>query len=290
MTPTAAGLAPDAIAAAADAVRAATVHAPRLAIVAGSGLAALCERLEGADQVAFADLPGWPPSTTPGHAGRLAIGLLGGVPTAVALGRAHLYEGYSPAEVAFGIGVLHRLGARTLVVTNAAGGLDPALTPGDVMVIADHLFLPGMAGASPLRGPNDPARGPRFPAMVNAYDPGLRRLAIAHAPAAGIVAREGVYAMVAGPSFETPAEARFLLAIGADAVGMSTAPEVVAARHLGMRCLGLSLITNRVALAPPSRAGGPAVLHDEVLAQGAASAPRMAAWLEALAPAIDAER
>lgn len=267
-------------------VRAITPLVPRLAVIAGSGLSGLADRLERAVEIPFTEMPGWPRATAPGHVGRLAIGHLGGVPTAIALGRAHLYEGHAPSELTFGVRALHALGARTLIATNAAGGLDPAWEPGDVMVIADHVFLPGLAGASPLRGPNDAAAGPRFPGMVDAYDPRLRRLALHHAPAFGLVAREGVYAMVAGPSFETPAEARFLLALGADAVGMSTAPEIVAARHLGMRCLGVSLVTNRVALT----SGGPPSAPDlacEVLAQGAASAPRMAAWIEALAPALD---
>jgi len=277
----------DGVAAAARAVRGAAPLAPRLAILSGSGLAALADRLEEAVEVAFDRIPGWPDATAPGHRGALVLGRLGGVSTAIARGRAHLYEGHVPARLAFGVRVLHALGARTLIATNASGGLDPGLAPGDLMVIADHLFLPGLAGASPLRGPNDEGLGPRFPNMVDAYDPALRRLALALAPEVGLAAREGVYAMVAGPSFETPAEARMLRALGADAVGMSTAPEVVAARHLGMRCLGLSLVANRVALAPAEAGGGD--LAQEVLAAGAAAAPQLAELVARLAPRIEGD-
>lgn len=272
--------------AAASAGRGGASLAPRLAVLSGSGLAALADRLEDALEVSFDRIPGWPRATAPGHEGVLVLGRLGGIPTAVARGRAHLYEGHEPARIAFGVRVLRALGAHTLIATNASGGLDPDLAPGDLMVIRDHLFLPGLAGASPLRGPNDAALGPRFPSMVDAYDPALRRLALELAPSVGLAAREGVYAMVAGPSFETPAEARMLRALGADAVGMSTAPEIVAARHLGMACLGLSLVANRVALAPQDAGGGD--LEQEVLAAGAAAAPRLAALVARLAPRIEA--
>ncbi len=271
-------------AAAAAAVAARWPGRPAVGIVAGSGLSGMADRVSGALRLPYADIPGWPVSTVDGHAGQLVLGWLAGRPVAIAAGRAHLYEGYSPAAVTFNVRVLHALGAKTLIVTNAAGGIHPDYRPGDVMVIEDHLFLPGMAGLHPLAGPNDAAIGPRFPGMTGAYHPDLaataRRLALEH----GLRAHGGVYAMVAGPSFETPAELRFLRAAGADAVGMSTAPEVVVARHAGMTVLGLSLITNTVALAQPTAAADvpQGDLHAEVTAVGAAAAARLAGLIEAV--------
>lgn len=266
------------------AVAAATPRRPRIAVVAGSGLAALDAAVEEAVRLDYADLPGWPAATVLGHAGELVLGRMAGVDVAVARGRAHLYEGHSPRAVTFGVRLLRALGAETLVVTNAAGGLNPAFDPGDVMVIADHIFWPGLAGANPLVGPNDDAVGPRFPGMADAYDAALRRAARDHLTAAGLVVREGIYAMVAGPSFETPAEARLLRLAGADVVGMSTCPEVVAARHAGMAVVGVSVVTNRVALTP---AAAPVTedLHAEVLAAGRAAA---AALVEALVGLVGA--
>lgn len=277
-------------AAAADFIAARAGARPDIGVIAGSGLSGLAERVSGAVGLPYADIPGWPVSTVAGHAGRLVLGRIAGRAVAVAAGRAHLYEGYAPADVAFNVRVLHRLGASTLIVTNAAGGINADYRAGDVMVILDHLFLPGMAGFHPLAGPNDPGVGPRFPGMAGAYHPGLaasaRRLAAAH----GLRAHAGVYAMVAGPSFETPAELRFLRAAGADAVGMSTAPEVVVARHAGMTVLGLSLITNVVVLEPPSTAdaGFSEDLHAEVTAVGAATAVRLAGLIEAVIAALPA--
>ena len=292
---------------------------PSVAIVAGSGLSGLAARVVGGIALPYHSLPGWPASTVAGHAGELVIGLLGGRTVAVALGRAHLYEGYTMGEVTYNVKVFHALGARTLVVTNAAGGLNRAYRAGDLMVMADHIFLPGMAGRNPLIGANDEALGPRFPGMVNAYDPALRQLARRLAADAGFTIHEGVYAMVGGPSFETPAEARLLHQFGADAVGMSTAPEAVVARHAGMRVLGLSLITNMVplenaalgtagengALGIVRDKGAPEIVgdsgepgtdedarsipldpHEEVLATGAAAATRMSAFVEALMRAL----
>ena len=260
---------------------------PGWAIVAGSGLSPLADRLRRPVSLPYAEIPGWPEGQVAGHDGRLVLGELGGQVVAVAAGRVHLYEGYPPRDLVFGLRVLRALGARTLVVTNAAGGLNPDFEPGDVMVLRDHVFLPGLAGASPLVGPNDDSLGPRFPSLVGAYDPALRERAKSCLSRAGLRARSGVYVMVAGPTYETPAEARFLRLIGGDAVGMSTAPEVVAARHAGMRVLGLSLITNRVvmedepgAIAPA--AGDGAVLHAEVTDVGGAAAPALAEAIERL--------
>jgi purine-nucleoside phosphorylase len=187
-------------------------------------------------------------------------------------GRVHYYEGYSPQEITFPVRVMRLLGIHTLIVTNAAGGLDPELTPGDLMLIADHLNLVGMAGGSPLVGPNDPEFGPRFPDMSQPYDPTLRSMAVRVAQAQGIPLRSGVYACLGGPSFETPAEIRFLRAVGADAVGMSTAHEVTVARHMGVRVLGISGITN-VHATDPLRPRE--TTHQEVLEVSRVIAPRM---------------
>lgn len=277
------------LSAAASAIRSRYGLWPEVAVIAGSGLAGLSDRVTGAVTIPYADIPGWPPATVAGHAGELVLGRLGERLVAVARGRAHLYEGYSPAQVTFGVRLLNALGARVLVVTNAAGGLNPSFDPGDVMIIRDHLFLPGMVGLSPLVGANDDALGPRFPLMRGCYDARLADRARPALEAAGLVVRHGVYAMVAGPAFETPAEARFLRAAGADAVGMSTAPEVVVARHAGMRVLGLSLISNLVAQdLPVAQEAVPAEVHEEVLATGAAAAARLAAGLQRVIGALGA--
>jgi len=256
---------------------------PTLGVIAGSGLSGLADRVRDAVRVPYAEVPGWPASTVAGHAGALVLGELGGQPVVVAAGRAHVYEGRSPFEAAFNVRAMHALGAGAVIVTNAAGGLNAAFRAGDLMVITDHLFLPGMAGLNPLAGPNDDAVGPRFPGMAGAYDLELQARARAAADAAGFRVHAGVYAMVAGPSFETPAELRFLRLAGADAVGMSTAPEVVVARHAGLRVLGISLITNVVRFEQPLP--GEAVeadLHEEVTAVGAAAAERLAGVIEAV--------
>lgn len=279
------------LAAALAAVYARTMVAPTVAIIAGSGLSGVTARVQHAVAMPYAEIPGWPVSTVAGHAGELVLGELAGRPVAVARGRAHLYEGYTPHQVSFGVRLLHALGARVLVVTNAAGGLNRAYQVGDLMVIADHIFLPGLAGLHPLAGPNDDAVGLRFPNMVAAYDAELRALAHSAAAAAGFRVHEGVYAMIGGPSYETPAEARLLVALGADAVGMSTAPEVVVARHAGLRVVGLSLITNVVVLDPsdPDLSSATEVvdlhavdLHAEVTAAGAAAADGLAVVIEGI--------
>jgi len=243
---------------------------PEIGLIAGSGLSGLASGLEGGVRIPYHDIPGWPQPTVAGHPGELVLGKLHGRPAALACGRVHLYEGATPSDTAFAAQVLIVMGMRTLVVTNAAGSLVPALGTGDLMVISDHLFLPGMVGLSPLVGPNDDRIGPRFPSMAGAYDPRLRRAAVSAASRVERRFREGVYAMVVGPGFETPAEARMLRSLGADAVGMSTCPEVVVARHAGVSVLGVSVIANRVALDDGS--AGTLDLHEEVTASAASAA------------------
>jgi purine-nucleoside phosphorylase len=204
----------------------------------------LADAIQGADIVETAALPGWPKSTVEGHKGRIVIGTLDGVTILVLQGRVHFYEGYPIQDVVFPVRVMHKIGIQTLIVTNAAGGLNKSYAVGDLMLIQDHINFYGLAGNNPLVGPNDPALGPRFPDMTTAYDNDLRAIARHVASEHNLTLREGVYCAVAGPSYETPAEIRMLRAVGGDAVGMSTAPEVVAARHCGMRVIGFSGISN----------------------------------------------
>jgi purine-nucleoside phosphorylase len=245
-------------------------------MVLGSGLGGLADELAEAVVISYDEIPGFPRSTVPGHRSELAIGRLSGQAVAVLRGRFHFYEGYSMGQVTFPIRVLRALGCDTLILTNAAGGLRSDWAVGDLMRIADHIFLPGIAGHHPLRGENDERLGPRFPAMLGVYDAELGRLAHAKAQEQGTTLRDGVYLMLSGPSFESGAEMRMLRAWGADAVGMSTAPEAIVARHAGMRTLGISLITN---LALPD--GAPAN-HEEVLEAGEAAKPKFAALLKAI--------
>ena len=261
-------------------IRAYTHHAPDIGIVLGSGLSALAERVTDADVIPYDDIPHFVPSTVPGHVGRLVAGVLGGAPVLLMQGRTHFYEGYSTAEIALPIRVMQFLGIHTLIVTNAAGGIRPDLVSGDLMAISDHINLVGMAGQNPLRGPNEASFGERFPGMAPAYDPALVALAEEVAREHDIALRRGVYVMVAGPSFETPAEIRFLRTIGADAVGMSTAPEVVVARHAGMRVLGISLISN-VAVDALEKVEG-AATHEEVLEAGRRAIPALIALVEGI--------
>jgi len=259
---------------AADFVRGHISHRPTVGLILGSGLGALADAIESPEIVATADVPHWPVSTVQGHSGRLVIGSMGGQTALILQGRTHFYEGYSMGHVTLPIRVMIELGIRTLIVTNAAGGLNPDYEPGDLMLIRDHINFPGMAGNNPLRGPNDENYGPRFPDMTAPYDPALRALAHRVAADAGFALREGVYAYVGGPSFETPAELRFLQRAGADAVGMSTAPEVVVARHAGVRVLGISTIAN---LALPDPGAGVTQTHQEVLEMSARAVPRLVA-------------
>lgn len=262
------------IAAAADYIRERTEYRPKIGLILGSGLNSLADAIAEPDIIATGDIPHWPVSTVPGHVGRLVIGAMGGQTVLVLQGRTHFYEGYPMDRVTLPIRVMVALGIDTMIVTNASGGLNPAYEPGDLMLIRDHLNFPGMAGNNPLRGPNDETLGPRFPDMTVPYDAGLRALARQVAADAGFELREGVYAYVAGPSFETPAELRFLQIAGGDAVGMSTAPEVVVARHAGIRVLGISSIANMALPDPPP---GLILDHEEVLEMGQRAVPRLIA-------------
>jgi purine-nucleoside phosphorylase len=261
---------PDQIQAAVDAVRARTSRQPRLSIILGSGLNGLAESVSRPDILPFADIPHFPVSTVQGHAGRLVIGELEGRTVFVMQGRIHFYEGYSMARVTLPVRIMQRLGIEILIVTNAAGGVNPAFQAGDVMLITDHLNLMGMTGQNPLIGPNYEEFGPRFPDMSQAYDRQLMDLARATARAEQVELREGVYAGLSGPSFESPADLRFLQGAGADAVGMSTVPEVIVARHGGLRVLGLSGISNKANLD-----GSTITTHEEVIEAGRVITPKM---------------
>jgi len=244
---------------AADAVRARTPLRPAIGVVLGSGLGAFADALDDAAAVPFGEIPHFPASTVVGHGGALVVGRSRGVAVAVMRGRVHFYEGYRLDEVVFPVRVLGRLGVKTLVVTNAAGAINPSFRPGELMIIEDHINLLG----NPLIGPNDEALGPRFPDMSEAYDRRLRDIAEAACAAAGVRCHRGVYIAVTGPSYETPAEIRMARTLGADAIGMSTVPEVIAARHMGMRALGLSCLTNMAA-----GVTGAKLDHQEVLDVG----------------------
>jgi len=251
---------------------------PRVGIVLGSGLGEVVNGLRDAKRIAYQAIPHFPRPTVYGHAGRLHLGRWGKVPVAILQGRVHLYEGHSPTEVVFPLRVLALAGIKTLVLTCAAGGIATQATPGSFMVFSDHLNLQGL---NPLVGLHDERWGPRFPDMSQAYDAGLRRLALRAARAQRMKCFEGVYAAVLGPNYETPAEIRALKRLGADAVGMSTVPEVVAARQMGLRVLAIATITNRAA----GLARRP-LAHEDVLAVGLSTAPNLARLLEAILPPI----
>ncbi len=242
-----------------------TTKRPTVAVVLGSGLGGLADEVASADRIAYDRIPGWRRSTAPGHAGELVVGTLGGKTVAVMKGRLHYYEGYDITEVTFPVRVFKAWGIDTIILTNACGGLNPSYKAGDLMVLSDHINL---MGTNPLRGPNDEALGPRFPDMVGTYTPELR--ALAHQVDNDL--REGVYAGVAGPNFETPAELRMLRHLGADAVGMSTVPEVLVARHMGMRILAIATVTD-MATGLPGLIGH--VTSDEVLAVANRSGERL---------------
>jgi purine-nucleoside phosphorylase len=270
----------DELDAAVAAIRSRTDAAPAVGVVLGSGLGGFADALEDAVEIPYEDIPGWPQATAIGHAGTLVIGAFGGVPVAVMRGRAHLYEGLSPAKVVFGVRVLGLLGIRTLVVTNAVGAIDDRLQPGQLALISDHVNLQAQ---SPLVGPNDESLGPRFPEMTDAYDPALRAAAREAAGRLGLDLGEGVYAAWLGPAFETPAEIRMLRTLGADLVGMSLVPEVLAARHLGIRCLAISCVTNLAAGVSPEP-----IDHEQVLEIGARAAGSLVSLLRELVPTLSA--
>jgi purine-nucleoside phosphorylase len=252
---------------------------PRVAVVLGSGLGGFADELIGREEFPYASIPNWPASTAVGHAGKLVLGLLGTLEVAVMAGRAHLYEGYTPAQATFGVRVLGTLGVRAIVFTNAAGGINLAFERGVLVVISDHINL---QGSNPLAGPNDDAMGPRFPDMSEAYSLADRETAKQVGGELGIRLAEGVYAAVLGPSYETPAEIRYLRAIGADMVGMSTVPEVIAANHMGIRSLGISCVTNMAAGILPGK-----INHEEVLETGAAVRGTLVKFLKALLPRLE---
>jgi len=272
----------DQIMEAVTAIQAHTLQKPAVALILGSGLGDLVAELCDAVVIPYAQIPHFAHSTAIGHAGRLLIGMLEDVPVVVMQGRLHLYEGYSLQVLTLPVRVMHSLGAHTLIVTNAAGGINGAYRQGDFMLIRDHINMPGLAGASPLVGPNDERFGERFPALAQAYDAGLRALArTVAAKGPDITLHEGVYTMVGGPNYETGAELKFLGIIGTDAVGMSTVPEVVVARHMGMHVLGLSLITNAATGDETQE-----VNHAEVLAVADAARPKFAALVRGIVRGI----
>lgn len=266
---------------AATAVRALTQYEPTIGLVLGSGLSGLADEIEAPDIIPYEKIPHWPVSTVQGHSGRLVIGKLKGKTVLVQQGRSHFYEGYSPAQVTLPVRVMRALDIQTVILTNAAGGINRDFNPGDLMLIKDHLNFVGIAGSNPLRGPNDDSVGPRFPDVTHAYSPELRELVKKTAVSLNLDLKEGVYAYVAGPSFETPAELRFLHMIGADAVGMSTVPTVLVAAHAGMRVIGISSITNKAILDPSF---GDEVSHEEVLETGKIIVPRLTKLLHGILP------
>lgn len=252
----------------ADLVRSKTTYHPQVGIILGSGLGALAASVEFATIVPYNEIPDWPVSTVIGHQGHLVIGKFEGKEVIVMQGRVHYYEGYSMGQVVLPVRVLQRMGIEILIVTNAAGAVNPNFSSGDLMLITDHINMIGMAGLNPLRGPNIDEIGTRFPDMSRAYDPALIDLGRKVADEENIKLQEGVYISLAGPSFETPADLRFLRIIGADAVGMSTVPEVITAHHGGTRVLGISGISNKANLD-----GETITTHEEVLAAGERMAP-----------------
>lgn len=258
---------------AADGIRLHSKQVPTIGLILGSGLSGLADDIENADIITVDQIPHWPASTAPGHTGRVVIGRFEDKTVIVLQGRVHFYEGYSMQQITLPVRVMHALGMETLIVTNAAGGMNPTYTPGDLMVIRNHINMPGMAGNNPLRGPNNDAIGPRFPDMTEPYSPELRDLARRVAAKEGFSIHEGVYTFVAGPSFETPAELRFMQMVGGDAVGMSTVPSVIVARHAGLDVLGISTITN---MALPDPEPGTHHKHEDVLETGRLAIPRLA--------------
>jgi purine-nucleoside phosphorylase len=250
----------------------------RVGVVLGSGLGAFADTLDDRRETPYTQIPNWPASTAVGHAGKMVEGRIGQAEVIVLAGRAHLYEGYSAQQVTFGVRELARRGVRALILTNAAGGINLDFKPGDLVVISDHINL---LGVNPLSGPNHDALGPRFPDMSEAYSREYRRIAMDAAVEVGTRLGEGVYAAVPGPSYETPAEIRYLRAIGADLVGMSTVPETIVANHAGMKVLGISCVTNMAAGILPLK-----LVHEEVLETGARVRDTLVKLLQAIVPRL----
>ena len=259
-------------------IRSVTGREPRVAVVLGSGLGAFADELSDPIVIPYSKIPGWPVSTAAGHSGQLVFGKLDALDVAVMAGRAHLYEGYSPAEVTLGVRVLHRLGVRSVVFTNAAGGINLSYQQGGLVLISDHINL---QGSNPLIGPNDDSEGPRFPDMTEAYSAAYRAKAQQVAQQLKIHLDEGVYAALTGPNYETPAEIRYLRTIGGDLVGMSTVPEVIVANHLGMQVLAISCVTNMAAGILKQK-----IHHEEVLETGRKVRDTLIQLLKALLPEL----
>ena len=255
-----------------------TAREPHIAVVLGSGLGAFADELSDPIAIPYSDIPGWPASTAAGHAGKLVFGKLGDLDVAVMAGRAHLYEGYTPSQVTMGVRVLRGLGVRSVVFTNAAGGINRSYSQGALVLISDHINL---QGSNPLTGPNDDALGPRFPDMSDAYSASYRAIAHEVGQGLGIQLAEGVYAGVLGPNYETPAEIRYLRTIGADLVGMSTVPEVIVANHLGIRVLAISCVTNMAAGILPQK-----INHEEVLETGRKVRDTLVQFLKGVLPRL----
>jgi purine-nucleoside phosphorylase len=253
---------------------------PTIGVVLGSGLGAFADALDHRTELSYSEIPGWPASTAIGHAGKLVIGQLDGLELAVMAGRAHLYEGNTPAQATFGVRVLRALGVRSMVFTNAAGGINRELDRGGLVLISDHINLMGI---NPLVGPNDDSCGPRFPDMSDAYSCEFRGIAKEVATELCIPIREGVYAAMLGPCYETPAEIRMLRTLGADVVGMSTVPEVIVANHMGMKSLAISCVTNMAAGILPQK-----INHEEVLEAGAMVRDTLLCYLKAVLPRLAA--
>lgn len=268
----------------ADYLKNATAHRPEVGLILGSGLSPLADEIESAESIPYQNIPNFPHSGIAGHAGQLVTGHLAGRTVMVMQGRSHFYEGYSVQHITLPVRAMQLMGIKTLIVTNAAGGVNPTFKAGDLMLIVDHINFVGLAGHNPLRGPNLDDFGPRFPSMTNPYDKTLINLARQTAQNLDFTLQEGVYAFVAGPSFETPAEIRFLKAIGADAVGMSTVPEVTAANHGSMRVLGISSITN---VAVQQTGSDAETTHEEVLETGQKIVPNLMALLKGILSQMD---
>jgi purine-nucleoside phosphorylase len=249
-----------------------------IGVVLGSGLGAFADTLDGRVETPYSAIPGWPVSTAIGHAGKLVEGRIESTEVVVLAGRAHLYEGYSSQQVTFGISELYRRGVKSVVLTNAAGGINEKYRPGDLVLISDHINL---LGTNPLTGPNDDLLGPRFPDMTEAYSKEYREIAKRAGHELGIVLEEGVYAATPGPSYETPAEIRYMRTIGADLVGMSTVPEAIVANHRGMKVLAISCVTNAAAGILPQR-----LVHEEVLEAGARVKDTLIRLLQAVVPKL----
>lgn len=268
--------------AAVDAIRSSIDFKPEIGIVLGSGLGDLADEVENPVILPYQSLPNWPVSTVSGHKGRLVLGTLYGKKVLVQQGRVHFYEGYAPVDLAFAVRVMFLLGIEKLIVTNAAGGVNPTFKAGDVMLITDHIGFPAMAGFNPLAGMNDERFGVRFPDMSQSYDRAYAEKVREIAARKNIPLQSGTYVWLSGPTYETPAEIRCLHSIGADAVGMSTVPEVIAARHVGMRVIGFSGITNA-----GSHDGEAKTTHEEVLAAADTIGPKIISILKELLPQMD---